>query len=246
MNKSLFSLLILTLVVLVIAGTSQGFQGRMAGMGDPYGLISDESDFLIHPAKIATGDGVRFYGGYRFTYKGVTDWGYDLDRFTLAGILTEYYHFDTSGQEYAHDALVGAAFPLGPGRMGLFFTYDGMRGDYDGDEFSWNGTTYFYPEYDLTSDLDDFALRLLYGIPVGGFNLGGEVQIAYRQGKNEGWIYDPTIGAGLLNSHAVTWIPWANLFPFVLPYDSTYWEILFKGSMEGNVGPLDIEFTPRG
>jgi hypothetical protein len=31
-----------------------------------------------------------------------------------------------------------------------------------------------------------------------------------------------------------------------LPYDSRYWEALFKGSLEGKVGPLDLEVTLRG
>ena len=51
-------------------------------MGDPFGLVADESDYLIHPAKIANGQGVRFYGDYRFTYTGVTNWDYHLDAFT--------------------------------------------------------------------------------------------------------------------------------------------------------------------
>ena len=82
MRKS-YLLMILPLLVLVLANTSYGWQGRMGGMGDPYGLIADESDFLIHPAKISKGEGVRFYGDYRFTYTGVMDWKYNLDEFAL-------------------------------------------------------------------------------------------------------------------------------------------------------------------
>ena len=81
-------------------------------MGDPFGLVADESDYLIHPAKIAKGEGIRFYGDYRFTYTGVMDWDYNLDEFTTAGVLNTFYHYDGSGQEYKHNALVGAAFPL--------------------------------------------------------------------------------------------------------------------------------------
>jgi len=32
----------------------------------------------------------------------------------------------------------------------------------------------------------------------------------------------------------------------MLPYDSEYWEALFKGSIEGAIGPLDCEFTLQG
>jgi hypothetical protein len=181
---------------------------------------------------------VRFYGDYRFTYTDVMDWGYDLDVFNTAGTLTGFYHYDTSGQEYKHNASLGAAFPLGPGRMGFFFSYDGTRGDYDGDEDVLGVSN--FARYDLTKDLDNFALRLLYGLPLGGFNLGGEVQLAYRREENENSM------PGFLNYTLGTQIPSRNLTPFQLPHDSKYWEALFKGSLERKVGPLDLEFTLRG
>jgi hypothetical protein len=209
-------------------------------MGDPYGLVADESDFLIHPAKIANGKGINFYGGYRFNYTGVTDWSYNLDSFNpfLGGALNGFYHYDTSGQEYKHNALLGAAFPLGTGRMGLFFEYAGKRGDYDGNE-SVHYTSILI-DCGLTSNLDNFALRLLYGLPFGGFKLGGEFQLAYRQEENRNSIPDR------LNYITGTNSPQVNLTPFQLPYDSKYWEALLKGSLEGKVGPLDLEFTLRG
>ena len=247
MKKFYLALICLSLLIFALSGVSYGWQGRMGGMGDPYGLLADESDFLIHPAKIAKGEGVRFYGDYRFTYTGVTDWDYNLDWFNPAGVLQRYYYFDTSGQEYSHNALVGAGFPLGPGRMGLFFSYDGMRGDYNGDEENWTGARFDYYEYDLRSDLDAFALRILYGLPLGGFNLGGEVQFAYQQEENETWIYETDLSQGYLNyPWGQNFASYANLLPFMLPYDSSYWEALLKGSLEAAVGPLDVEFTLRG
>jgi hypothetical protein len=187
-KRILLFIVCLSLLVLALAGTSQAWQGRMGGAGDPYGLLSDESDFLIHPAKIAKGEGVRFYGDYRFTYTGVLDWDHEVDMLTTASVLANFYDYETSGQEYKHNALLGATTPLGPGRFGIFFTYNGMRGNYDGDEVEWTGAVYNYYNYNLTSDLDNFALRLIYGLPIGGFNLGGEVQFAYRQEKQENWI----------------------------------------------------------
>jgi hypothetical protein len=247
MRRILVFVVCLSLLVFALAGTSYAWQGRMAGTGDPYGLLSDESDFLIHPAKLAKGEGIRFYGDYRFTYTDVMDWDYNLDWLNPAGVLQRYYQFNTSGQEYSHNVLVGAGFPLGSGRMGIFFTYDGMRGDYDGDEENWTGARFDYYAYELRSDLDNFALRLLYGLPLNGFNLGGEVQFAYQQDENETWIYETDMSRGWLN------YPWGqnfasqlNLLPFMLPYDSAYWEALLKGSLEGNIGPLDVEFTLRG
>jgi len=240
-----YLLLLLPLLVLALAGTSYGWQGRMGGMGDPYGLVADESDFLIHPSKIAKGEGVKFYGNYRFIYTGVTDWDYDLDVFNTAGTLIDYNHFNGSGDEYKHDALLGAAFPLGPGRMGFLFEYAGKRGDYEGEEYTL--ATPSLAAYDVRSELDNFALRLLYGLPVGSFKLGAEAQFAYRQEENEtGWQRLVGGSETYLNQYQGPLQSYSNLSPFMFPYDSSYWEALFKGSLEGKVGPLDLEFTLRG
>jgi len=213
-------------------------------MGDPYGLVSDESDFLIHPAKIATGEGVRFYSDYRFTYRGVKDWDYNLDHFNTAGTLTGYNHYDTSGSEYSHETLLGASLPSGSGRMGFFLSYDRMKGDYDGNEDLLGMDN--YATYDITKDLDNFALRLLYGLPLGGFNLGGEVRLSYRSEENTSWLERTNGSSGYLNYIVNTSFPDANLLPFLPPYDSNYWEALLKGSLEGHIGPADVEFTLRG
>jgi hypothetical protein len=238
MKKSCLFLVIISFLVLSLAGVSYGWQGRMAGMGDPYGLVQDESDFLIHPSKIANGQGIILYGNYRFNYTGVTDWSYNLDLFNTAGTLLGFFHYDTSGQEYKHNALLGAAFPLGPGRMGLFFEYAGKRGDYDGHEDVLGMSNFL--DYDLGSKLDNFALRLLYGLSICGFKMGGEFQLAYRQEENRNSI------PYFLNYIVGTGSPTLNLTPFQLPYDSKYWEALLKGSLEGKVGPADVEFTLRG
>jgi hypothetical protein len=245
MKQRIFIVALLPLLVIAFAGVSQAWQGRMGGVGDPYGLLSDESDFLIHPAKIANGEGIRFYGHYRFTYTDVMNWDYDLDYMNPPFV---FFHFDTSGQEYSHDACLGAATPLGPGRFGIFFTYDGKRGDYSGDEYGWDDTDGIYAtyDYDLNSARDDFALMLLYGLPVGGFNLGGAVQFAYRQDENKEWIQRTDLSYGALNYPAGNYLYSLNLLPFMFPYDSSYWEALLKGSLEGDVGPLDVEFTIRG
>jgi hypothetical protein len=128
--KSLF-IVIIGFLVLSLAGVSYGWQGRMAGMGDPYGLVVDESDFLIHPAKIANGKGINFYSNYRFNYTDVMDWNYTKD--FLSGPFLGTLPYRTSGDEWEHNGLLGVAFPAGPGRMGFFFEYVGKRGDYDGD-----------------------------------------------------------------------------------------------------------------
>jgi hypothetical protein len=230
MCKKILFLAILALLVFAFAGVAQAWQGRMGGMGDPFGLVADESDFLIHPAKIAKGEGVRFYGDYRFTYTGVTDWDDLYNAYTLAGVFLSSSRANVSGEELGHNGLLGSSFPLGPGRMGIFFTYEGMRGDYDGDAFGPDTSL------EIKNDLDSFALRLLYGLPMGSFNLGAETQLAYRQERRG--VSDYSAAGADLNE---LYIP----YPFP-PNKSRYGEALFKGSLDGKVGPLEAEFTLRG
>jgi hypothetical protein len=247
MRIKMFVVILLPLLILTLTGVSQAWQGRMGGMGDPYGLLADESDFLIHPAKIAGGEGTRLYGGYQFTYRGVTDWDYDLDWFAPTGIYIGNRDYNTSGEELRHDALVGIAFPAGSGRMGIFFEYAGAQGDYDG--YGYNGVYSRPYDYDLSSDFDDFSLSLLYGLPVGSFQFGGEFQFAYREEENEseldiaGFSFINTTTAGYTY---LTGFPDGNFFPFMLPYDSSYMEALFKGSLQGTLGLVDVECTLRG
>ncbi len=238
MKKLHLFALMLTFLIFFFSNPSYAWQGRMAGMGDPFGLVADESDLLIHPSKIANGQGIIFYGNYRFNFTRVTDRDYHLDMLNTAGTLINSFHYNTSGHDYEHNALVGAAIPLGPGRMGLFFTYDGIRGSFDGNEATLAVSN--FTKYNLTNDLDNFALRLLYGLPLGDFKVGGEFQLAYRQEENRNSI------PGRLNYTLGTDLPQFNLTPFQLPYDDKYWEALFKGSLERKVGPLDLEFTLRG
>lgn len=250
MKKTPLFILILTFLVFSLAGIAYSWQGRMAGMGDPYGLIKDESDFLIHPSKIAEGKGINFYGNYRFNYTDVMDWNYTLKRFNpVTGVLFAQEPFRSSGDEQKHDALVGAAFPLGPGRMGLFFQYTGKRGDFDGRENEVDSGTSFFHRFRLDNDLDAFVLRVLYGVPMGGLKLGSEIQLAYRQEENKTFFNEDFTGGlrqFLTNLPTGTLLPWENLFQYMFPYDSKYWEILFKESLKGVIGPAKIAFTARG
>jgi hypothetical protein len=249
-TKSLF-IMILGFFVLCIAGPAHSWQGRMAGMGDPYGLIQDESDFLIHPAGIANGKGMNFYGDFRYTWNEVNKWNVDFTGiYPPGGCGTCHQSYKNSGHEQKYEGLLGAALPVGPGRMGMFFQYAGKRGKFDGDTYSDTFGPTLYNN-NLKSDLDSFILRLLYGLPMGAFKLGGEVQVAYRSEKNKTtseylnglpgyWEIDK-------NDIFQTILPvYNNLLYFMFPYDSQYWEANFKGSLEGTVGPARIAFTMRG
>lgn len=258
----------------LLAVPALGWQGRMAGMGDPYGLMEDESDFLIHPARIAgpgAAGGVKWYGHYGFTYRGVTDWSWDMDfagPVTVLGIpiplpagVGASLKVDQDGDEFHHDGLLGATFPLGVGRMGLFFTYKGKRGDYDGTTGLFgsipgtNAAAIF--DTGMESDLDNLAFRAMYGLPISKhFKMGGEFQIAYQRDENSyssvfrnvfvngtplfGGILPPGFGLSLDND------PLGLLFPFMLPHESRYWEALFKVGLEGSVGASNVGLTLRG
>jgi hypothetical protein len=249
MKGKILSVAVFAFLVLSLAGGAHSWQGRMAGIGDPFGLVADESDFLIHPSKIAKGEGIKFYGHYRFNWRDVTDWDYTLSTFrpTMASLGTNW-PFRGSGDGFDHDALAGAAFPLGPGRMGLFFQYAGKRGDFDGktNEYYYGGR--YFHTYSMDSDFDSFAMRLLYGLPLGGFKVGGEIALAYRREENETFNSEDEHATHLWRKNfpfgADT--PWINLFPFMFPYESKYWEALFKGSLNGAVGPAKVAFTLRG
>jgi hypothetical protein len=256
MGKKILVLAILAVLVLAVAGVAHAWQGRMGGMGDPFGLVADESDYLIHPAKIASGEGVRFYGDYRFTYTGVMDWDYDVNVFNSGGSLIRFFRYNTSGYEQDHDALLGTAFPLGPGRMGLFFNYKGKRSAYDGDVQS-----IFSPPtdtYELISKFDAYAMRLLYGLPVegvpvvGSVKLGGEFQFGYRQEENQTQILQqsiPPFGSLLENPQGSFSIALfsgnKNFLLFMPPYNSRYLETLFKGSIDTTIGPVAAALTVR-
>ncbi|HPD56889.1 MAG TPA: autotransporter outer membrane beta-barrel domain-containing protein [Smithellaceae bacterium] len=233
-KKALFFTLILTLFF-SFSLTSHGWQGRMAGMEDPYGLVGDEYDYLIHVAKIAEGKGFNFYGGYRFTYTNV-------DKYETR-ISSAPYGFNFSGEEFKHDALIGSSFALGPGRMGIFFSYQGVRGDFDTGLLPTEGSSFVGLKN--KDNLDDFSLRVMYGIPVGGFALGAETGVAYWQEKNSLLIYNDE-GEGYINFHLIEGYQMNLSLPPFPAYDSAYWEIPLKVGLSGKMGPLDTQFTLRG
>jgi hypothetical protein len=125
--------------------------------------------------------------------------------------------------------------------MGLLFSYTGIRGVYDCTNYDPRDPPDEWEYGDAEETMDDFALRLLYGLPLDGLTLGGEIQVAYRQDEETNYWYDLEWPDAEIND-----IREVEEFNFGFPHDSRYWEALFKGSLEGMVGPLDLEFTLRG
>jgi len=245
-----------------ICGSSLGWQGRMDGMGDPVGLVGDESDLLVHPAKAADGKGLQVFGHYGFKYTNVDwNWEADLDGGIIPDILrfvrlplSLSYDLENDGDEWWHEALLGLTFPLGPGRMGVFFELKGEYGDYDGNEvltarIGGIASATLAMENDVNTDMSDFALRLVYGAPVGKVNLGGEVKLAYRDEENR---WDSSLAGLSIAGIAVPSItmnstnyPITGLNRLLLPYDSDYWELSFKAGVNWAIGSVEFDLTPR-
>lgn len=241
MKKKSLSLFAAVVFIVCLALPSSAWQGRMAGVGDAAGLIEDESDYLIHPAQIASGKGFNAYGHYRLGYNKTTKWDYSAN----APSVGVTYPYSSDGHQWTNNVLLGSAFGLGAGRMGVFFDYTGARGKYTGEE-RYNG---FwgpgYNTYELKDRLDEFALKVLYGVPVGAIKLGGELQIAYRSEEQETFL-----DTGLAFYRNFPWAaednPAWDLYPFLIPYESKYWEAQGKVSAAGMVGRMKYAFTIRG
>jgi hypothetical protein len=211
----------------------------MAGLGDAAGLVADESDFLIHPAAIATGKGFNAYGHYRLTYEKTKNWEYNASVPAMGMI----YPFTADGRLWKHEGQLGAALGLGPGRLGVFLDYTKASGKYTGAEVYEGFFGPGYESFELENKLDDFALKAIYGLPVGPVNVGAELGLAYVKEEQKNLM--PT--AMFVN------YPWGaedapvlNLLPYMIPFDSKYWEANAKLSAAGKTGPVSYMFTLRG
>lgn len=238
MKRNGLSVVAALLFILLLASPGVAWQGRMAGVVDASGLIEDESDYLTHPASIASGKGFNAYGHYRLTYDKATAWDYKAE----SAFLGVSYPYKASGYEWRNQLQLGSAFALGAGRMGVFFEYEGARGKYTGDE-KFIGFFGSYNTFDMENKLDNLKLRLLYGLPIGAVNVGGELQIAYIKEEKETMLVDED-GRSFKND------PWAaenntatDLFPYMIPFQSKYWEAQGKVSVDGKLGAAKYAAT---
>ena len=248
MKKSCLFFVILGFLVFSLAGVSYGWQGRMGGMGDPYGLVQDESDFLFHPAKIANEKGINFFGNYRFNYTDVGDWNITLTSSNIGpgpggGVFIQY-PFKSSGDEFKHEGLLGAVIPLGPGKMGILLDYLGRRGEYDGVENQF-GTFGSYGDYtfSLKNPLDAFSLRVLYGLPIMGVDVGFDLGIDYKNEKNKSSFLASDLSIYTENYIWGLTAPERALRLFMIPYDSNYWDFSWKLGIGKKSDCFDIDAT---
>ena len=234
MKKIFAATIIMFCVVGILAGASYAWQGRMEGMGNPQGLISDESDLLLHPAQITFGEGVKYYFDYKFTYTGLIHMDSNIDLGIgpinvpiLGGNLT-------SGHTTEHDTLIGASLPFAKGRMGVFFEYDKQNGDFDSDISLLGVNTGVKSNADTR--LDNYALKLIYGQPVGGMNLGAELGVAYRNEKQ-----DDTLNLSIMSLEGI-----GATLPYMVPFNSSYWELSGKLGLNKKLNKTDIDWTVYG
>ena len=247
MNKNGLAVLAVLLVLMQTAPV-WAWQGRMAGLGDANGLIEDESDYLVHPAAIAGGTGSSFYGNYRLTYDKANSWDYSLSLIPPA----TSFDYSAYGRTWKNEVQLGAAFAAGSGRMGIFLEYVAARGTHDGHENYRLGP--FGNDdisFDMKDDLDKLAVRMIYGLPVGGARLGCELQVAYRSEEQEASMRDRDwSGAWSATFRNDPWAaedsPYSNLYPYVIPFKSRYWEAQGKASVEGLMGSAPYALTLKG
>ncbi len=233
-------------LVLLCAVPTQAWQGRIAGMGSVYGLVEDESDFLTHPAGIANGKGLNFYGFLNTTYDETTKW--DARFSQIYSNDSNLFSYRGKGDSWKYDGLLGFAFPLGKARMGMFLEYTGKVGEenkYDGDiNYSYGSSSNHY-DFVVKDRLDYYALRFLMAVPAGSNKIGGELQIAYRDERHIGTRY--SLSSSMQN---FPWLssrnPEESLLLYGIPFDTQYWEASGKLSVEGNMGSGKYAFTLKG
>ncbi len=240
MKKGIVVSMCFAVLVLLCAVPTQGWQGRMAGMGNVYGLVEDESDFLTHPAIIANGQGLNFYGNMNI---GVltTDkikysvYGYEADD------PTDWWTIDSdaSGRKFQYEGLFGGAFPLGKGRMGVFFQYTGFKETFKGDFISGDAGGNDIEPYKVRNPSGALSLRVLYGIPVSStLKFGAEFEVAQKKEEIKNYKEESNYRVNDLWS--------GDLFAFGIPYDSEYYKASMKASVETTMGPGKASFTLRG
>ncbi|MFC1814331.1 hypothetical protein ACFL03_16765, partial [Thermodesulfobacteriota bacterium] len=246
MKKGISFIIVTFLLVFAVTQASYGWQGRMAGMGDPYGLVVDPSDFIIHPSKLKHEDKVKYKFHYRFNYTEVSEWNYDYNLIDPGtGSVDSYYNYDTDGDRQTHNGTLGATFPAGDGSMGIFITYGGQWGDYSGDVNYDAGFGPFIASHEFESDLSNPSLKLVYSWPVNSVDLGVEAGVAYHSEENE------TIQTDQFSNVYVNWYSSAiidrrTFHTYMVPYDSEYWTAFFKGSIAGTYNRTDLAFTVGG
>ena len=87
-------------------------------------------------------------------------------------------------------------------------------------------------------ELDSFSLSLFYGLPVDNLRLGGAIELAHRTEEKKN-LSDVT-------SFFFRSIDTNDPSLVMIPFDSRFWEALFKGTLEGPLGEGKLALTLKG
>ena len=243
MKKNNLLILAVVLAIISFASTSFAWQGRMSGMGDPFGLVSDESDLLVHPAKIVDGNGSNYYVDYKFNYVQVSKWNNTFSYNPAIEGATQY-PFMAKGSERDHAVSLGGTWAFGPGRLGLFLQYSTEDGSFNGSDN--NGTDIVsHDTFSFDPDSRSFDLKLIYGLPLGSWKLGTELAFAHKTIINSTSQFLGAFGETATNDPIGARDPFFNIFPYGVPADLRWREASFKISAEKTIGPGVLTFTPR-
>ena len=231
------------LCICLLAAPAMAGQGRMSGMESPYGLVEDESDFLVHPTALTRGKGIQYYANFGTSYNETTRWDLTRGDVTRGAVIRPYGQIDRSdkGHDQTANASLGVIFPVNVGRMGVIVDYDGnilSRGEYGGRSYRprFPDGVQSIPDTIFKNSYDNISIKLLYAQPyTDKVKLGGEVGLAYKKEKNDTYEKD---------DHYIYDDPGAVIG--LEPHDARYWEATFKGSMETMVGASKLTTSLYG
>jgi hypothetical protein len=253
LKKKYLRILVVAFFTLFFVNTTFAWQGRMDGMDNPIGLVNDESDFLIHPAKLVNINDNHYYADYKFDYHHVDRWDNTFTYGPPSLIFPfppldggTYSPFSITGSERDHNTSVGGTWRFGPGQLGVFLQYSLQEASFDGTvNYSGSG---MHPvpvsdRFAFDIDSENFAVRFLYGLPIETWKFGAEIGFAHKSHQNTttqfGWN-------GLFAAYPpIGLCPTLNSLVYRVPDDSSWNESNFKISAEKQIGPGMLTFTPR-
>jgi hypothetical protein len=216
------------------------WQGRTAGMGDSAGLVDDESDYLTHPALIASLKSLSIYGTCAMSFEKTVHW----DNTTALPLLNYDYPYKAEGHEWKAKGQAGFSLPLWKGGFGLFFGYSGNGSDYSGKENDCGTSTDDHKFY-VKSKVNDFILSVIYGIPVRSLKTGFELLLMRGNEENLGKFDDSFIKAQNI-FYAAYNAPALDLLAYKIPYISDYFKSAGKISFNVKTGSVMNNLTFYG
>ena len=215
---------------LIVASTAWADQGRISGMGDPVGLIKDDTDYLVHPSLLSPSR-VNYFLNYSASYDKTKDWNINAHgegtalahQIDLGG--QGEWSFSNHGGSHTHKVQLGVEVPTLGGSWAAILEYTTNQGKYD------NGQAMQGVAYAWTMDDEErnWNARFLYATKVDTYQLGLEFQLGHKNDKND--QFDTNA------QHADPNFAWGgnnfDQFMYMIPCNSRYYEANTKLSFSG-------------